>query len=154
MRYRIPGELPAMGLAAIGVIASRETRRFSGSLPEQWLDQAHGLAGPRGSPRKEKRRMRLGRRLAKVLIWGLVLIVLITAGAAWFAYALVTDSETAERLIKAQAARFLPRSIVEMGRINIGILKGEVTVSHFHVLQRIDGQSFLTAQSSLAERPA
>ena len=90
--------------------------------------------------------MRLGRRLAKVLIWGLVLIVLITAGAVWFAYALVTDSETAERLIKAQAARFLPRSIVEMGRINIGILKGEVTVSHFHVLQRIDGQSFLTAR--------
>ncbi|MGA8348217.1 MAG: AsmA-like C-terminal region-containing protein [Isosphaeraceae bacterium] len=90
--------------------------------------------------------MRLGRRLAKVLFWGLVLIVLITAGAAWFAYALVTDSETAERLIKARAARFLPRSIVEMGRINIGILKGEVTVSHFHVLQRIDGQSFLTAR--------
>ena len=90
--------------------------------------------------------MRLGRRLAKVLIWGLVLIVLITAGAAWFAYALVTDSETAARLIRAQAARYLPRSIVEMGRINIGILKGEVTVSRFHVLQRIDGQSFLTAQ--------
>ena len=45
--------------------------------------------------------MRLGRRLAKILIWGLVLIVLITAGAAWFAYALGTDSETAARLIKA-----------------------------------------------------
>ena len=90
--------------------------------------------------------MRLGRRLAKVLILGLVLIALITAGAAWFAYALVTDSETASRLIKAKAARFLPRSIVEMGRVNIGILKGEVTVSHFHVFQRIDGLSFLTAR--------
>src|SRR5271157_5799136 len=90
--------------------------------------------------------MRLWRRLAKISFWGLVLIVLITAGAAWFAYALVTDGETAARMIKGQAARFLPRSIVEMGRVNIGILKGEVTVSQFHVLQRIDGQSFLTAR--------
>ena len=94
------------------------------------------------------------RRLAKVLLWGLVLVALITAGAAWFAYALVTDSEMAARLIKAQAARYLPRSIVEMGRVDIGILKGEVTVSHFQVLQRIDGQSFLAAQGSLAERQA
>ncbi len=31
--------------------------------------------------------MRLGRRLAKVLLWSLVLIAMITAGAAWFAYA-------------------------------------------------------------------
>jgi len=90
--------------------------------------------------------MRLGRRLAKVVIWGLVVIVLITAGAAWFAYALVTDSEAAARMIKAQAARYLPRSIVEMGHVNIGILKGEVTVSHCNVLQRIDGLSFLTAR--------
>jgi len=90
--------------------------------------------------------MRLWRRLAKILFWGLALIVLIMAGAAWFAYSLVTDSEAAVRMIKAKAARFLPRSIVEMTRVNIGILKGEVTVSHFHVLQRIDGQSFLTAR--------
>ncbi len=89
--------------------------------------------------------MRLARRVARVLIWCLVLIALITAGVAWFAYALVTDGEAAARLIKTQAARFLPRSMVEMGRPNISILKGEVTVSHFHVLQRIDGASFLTA---------
>ena len=59
--------------------------------------------------------MRLGKRVAKVLAWGLVLILLISAGAAWFAYALVTDSDTAARLIRAQAARFLPRSTIEMG---------------------------------------
>ncbi len=90
--------------------------------------------------------MRLGRRLAKILLWGLVVIALITAGAAWFAYALITDSDAAARIIKTQATRFLPRAIVEMGRVNIGILKGEVTVSHFQVLQRINGASFLTAR--------
>ena len=90
--------------------------------------------------------MRLGKRVAKVLAWGLVLILLISAGVAWFAYALVTDSDTAARLIRAQAGRFLPRSTIEMGRVNIGILKGEVTVSQIHVRQRIDGQSFLAAR--------
>ncbi len=90
--------------------------------------------------------MRLGRRLAKVFLWGLVLIVLITAGAAWFAHALVTDGEAAARMIKAQAARYLPRSIVEMGHVNIGILKGEVKIDHCNVFQRIDGLSFLTAR--------
>ena len=101
---------------------------------------------PSMSVQKHKRRMRLWRRLAKFMFWAMVLIVLIMAGAAWFAYALVTDSETAARMIKAQAARFLPRSIVEMGRVNIGILKGEITISHLNVLQRIDRQSFLTAR--------
>ncbi len=90
--------------------------------------------------------MRLGKRVAKVLAWGLVLILLILAGVAWFAYALVTDSDTAARLIRAQAGRFLPRSTIEMGRVNIGILKGEVTVSQIQVRQRIDGQSFLAAR--------
>ena len=89
--------------------------------------------------------MRLGKRVAKVLAWGLVLIVLISAGAVWFAYALVTDSDTAARLIRAQARRFLPRSTIEMGKVNIGILKGEVTVKEIYVHQNIDGQSFLTA---------
>jgi hypothetical protein len=90
--------------------------------------------------------MRLGRRLAKVMAWGLVLILLASAAVAWFAYALITDSDTAKRLIRAQAARFLPSSMVEMGRVDIGILKGEVTVTQVHVFQRIDGQQFLTAQ--------
>jgi hypothetical protein len=89
--------------------------------------------------------MRLGRRVAKVVVWGLVLILLISAGVAWFAYALLTDSNTAVRLIKVQAARFLPRSMVEMGRVNIGLLKGEVIVTNLQVFQRIDGQQFRTA---------
>ena len=72
--------------------------------------------------------MRLGRRVAKFLIWGLVLLVAILAGAAWFAYALVTDSDTAARLIKAQAARFLPRSLARDGPGQHPAACGEVTV--------------------------
>jgi hypothetical protein len=90
--------------------------------------------------------MRLAKRLAKLLAWGLVLIVFLSAGVVWLAFALVTDGETAARLIRAQAARFLPRSTIDMGKVNVGILKGEVTVNQVYVQQRIDGQSFLAAR--------
>ena len=90
--------------------------------------------------------MRLLKRVAKIMGLVLVLCALIMAGAGCFAYALVTDSDTAARLIRAQVARFLPRSLVDMGRVNIRLLAGEVTVSHLHVRQRIDGQPFVTAR--------
>ena len=89
--------------------------------------------------------MRLLKRVAKIMGLVLILCALLMAGAGYFAYAVVTDSDTASRLIKAQVARFLPRSIIDMGRVNIRLLAGEVTVSHIQVRQRIDGQSFVTA---------
>ncbi len=91
-------------------------------------------------------RLRLRRKLARILLLGLVLMLLLMSGGAWFVYALLTDSDFAARLIRAKAALYLPHAIVQMGRVNVGILKGEVTVSHFQVMQRIDGRSFLTAR--------
>ncbi|MGC8639009.1 MAG: AsmA-like C-terminal region-containing protein [Isosphaeraceae bacterium] len=92
------------------------------------------------------RRRRFWRRLVKVIGWGLVLCVLIAAGLAWFAYTVVTDSDTASRLIKAQAARFFPRSIVDMGQVDVLLLRaGQVKVPKIHLHQRIDGKLFDTA---------
>src|SRR5262245_38416721 len=102
--------------------------------------------GSRGSPGKEYQGMRLVARLAKVFMWGLVMILVILAGAAWFAYALVTDSETAARLTKAHVARFLPHSLIDLGRVSPKLLSGEVTVTQVMVRQRIDGESFLTTR--------
>jgi hypothetical protein len=90
--------------------------------------------------------MRLWRRVVKVVLWAIFLVVLLTAGAVWFAYAVVTDGETAARLIRAQAARFLPRSVVELGRVNISLIRGEVTINHVFIKQKIDGQPFLAAR--------
>jgi hypothetical protein len=90
--------------------------------------------------------MLLARRVVKFLAWGLFVLVLLAAGATWFIYALLTDSDTAARLIKARAAQFLPGSMLDMGRVNIGLLHGEITVHHVSVLQRVDGRSFLTAR--------
>jgi hypothetical protein len=90
--------------------------------------------------------MRLGKRIAKFLFWGLVLVAAIVGGAAWFAYALVTDGDTATRLIRAHAIKFLPGTILEMGRPNISLLRGEVKIKDITLRQRIDGDSFLTAR--------
>ena len=54
--------------------------------------------------------MRIGRRVAKVMFWGLVLCLSILGGGLWFAYTYVTDSETAARLIRQYAVRYLPSS--------------------------------------------
>ena len=90
--------------------------------------------------------MRLVRRMAKFLIWTLAVLAVIVGGAAWFAYALVTDSDTAARLIKAHAAKFLPGSMLEMGKPNIRLLVGEVKIKDIALRQRIDGEPFVTTK--------
>jgi len=83
--------------------------------------------------------MRIGRRLRKVVFWGMVLCLSILAGGLWFAYWYLTDGETAARLIKQQAVRFLPGSILDPGRVKIGLFKGQVTLSQVLLRQPIDG---------------
>lgn len=90
--------------------------------------------------------MRLAKRLAKFLIWTLVVLAIVVGGATWFAYALITDSDTAARLIKGYAARFLPSSLLEMGRPNIRLFVGEVKIKDISLRQRIDGESFVTTR--------
>ncbi len=65
-----------------------------------------GTARPSGFPREGgPETMRIGRRVAKVLFWGVVLCLSILGGGLWFAYTYVTDSETAARWIKQYAVR-------------------------------------------------
>lgn len=90
--------------------------------------------------------MRLARRVAKLVVWAGAFLLLVGAGAAWFAYAVVTDGETAARLIRAHAARLLPRSAIELGKVGISITRGEVSINHIFLRQNIDGQSFLAAR--------
>jgi hypothetical protein len=51
----------------------------------------------------------------------------------------LTDGEAANRLIRQQAVRFLPGSSLEPGRVKIGLLKGQVTLSGVLLRQPIDG---------------
>ena len=69
------------------------------------------------SPRKEGLiPMRLGRRVARFLFWGLVLCFSSLAGGLWFAYWYITDSETISRIIREHAVRY-SQSILDPGRV-------------------------------------
>ena len=104
MRYRIPGEMPALGLAAIGWASLIG----SGRGPVR-AGNARGSDG--ASPYRERfpgkgsDAMRIGRRVAKVVFWGLVLCLSILGGGLWFAYTYVTDSANAAPLIRQYAVR-------------------------------------------------
>jgi AsmA-like C-terminal region len=83
--------------------------------------------------------MRNGRRLRKVVLWGMLLFVSILAGGLCRAYWYLTDGEMAARLIKQQAVRFLPGSILEPGQVKIGLLKGSISLRDVLLRQPIDG---------------
>ncbi len=90
--------------------------------------------------------MRIVRRVAKVMLWGLVLCLSILGGGLWFAYTYITDSETDARLIKNYVARFLPRSTIDPGRVRLGLSSGELTLNNIQVYQ--NDASFPTLEVS------
>lgn len=90
--------------------------------------------------------MRFGRRLVKFLVWVVVLSLALGACAAWFAYAIATDSDTAKKWIKAELAKILPNCEVDIDKVDVRPLQGKVTVSNLRLHQRIDGESFTTLQ--------
>ena len=86
--------------------------------------------------------MRIGRRVVKIVFWGMLLSLSIAGGALWFAYSYMTDSETAARLIREHAIKYFPGSLLEPGRVRIRPLIGEVVLHQLQLLQRIDGTPF------------
>ena len=86
--------------------------------------------------------MRIGRRVAKVLLLTVLLGFSILVGGLWVAYTYLTDSETAARLIRQYASKYLPGSDLDPGRVRLSPLRGELTLNNFQVYQRIDGKPF------------
>ena len=86
--------------------------------------------------------MRIGRRIVKIVFWGVLLSLSISGGALWFAYWYMTDSDTAARLIREHAVKYFPGSTLEPGRVRIRPLLGEVVLNQLQLLQRIDGMPF------------
>ncbi|WZO98384.1 AsmA-like C-terminal region-containing protein [Isosphaeraceae bacterium EP7] len=90
--------------------------------------------------RSEKRR-----RIRRILTLALVLLSLGVGGVAWLAYAYLTDSDTWAATIRAQAPRFLPGSVVDVGRVQPGLFSGHVSLLNVNVTQAIDGSPFVAA---------
>ncbi len=88
--------------------------------------------------------MRIGRRFAKVVFWGLVLCLSILGGGLWFAYTYVTDSANAARWIRQYAVKYLPGSELDPGRVRMRPLIGELTLNEARIFQKIGGSPFQT----------
>ena len=86
--------------------------------------------------------MRIGRRVVKTLIWGLVLCLSILGGGLWFAYWYMTDGDTIARLIREHAVRYFPRSTLDPGGVHISLYGGKVVFRQLRLIQRIDGVPF------------
>ena len=88
--------------------------------------------------------MRLGRRVAKFCFLGLVLCLLLVSVGLWSAYVYITDSDTIARIIKEHAVRYLPRAILDPGRVPPNILAGELVLHDLKLRQAVDGGMFET----------
>jgi hypothetical protein len=88
--------------------------------------------------------MRIRNRLVRFLIWGMVLTCSILAGGAWFAYSYFTDSETAKRVIRLHAQRFLPGSTLDMSSVDMQLSAGVIKIKYITLKQSIDGETFPT----------
>ncbi len=85
-------------------------------------------------------------RLRKFLLWGVVFVASVMAGAIGFAYTYITDSETLAALIRDEAPRYLPHARVQVERVMLRPLVGDVELSQTTVWQKIDGKDFLAAK--------
>lgn len=90
--------------------------------------------------------MWFGRRLVKLLAWGVVLCLAVGACAVWFAYAIATDSDTAKKWIKTEFAKILPDCRIDIDKIDVRPLQGKLTISNLRIQQRVDGEPFTSLQ--------
>ena len=88
--------------------------------------------------------MRLGRRVARFLFWGLVLCFSSLAGGLWFAYSYLTNSATISRIIREHAVRYLPNTMLDPGRVRPHIFAGELVLNDLKLRQPIDAGMFET----------
>ena len=91
--------------------------------------------------------MRLRRRLRKILGWGTLVLMAVVIGGGYFAYTYVTDNETLRAAISAGAPRFLPNSQVDVLRVRVRPIAGEIVLSNVSIRQSENGISNLVGLS-------
>jgi len=91
--------------------------------------------------------MRLRRRLRKLFGWGAVLLVAVLVGAGWFAWTYVTDNETLRAAIREGAPRFLPGCLVDVQRVRVRPIAGEVVLTTLSIRKVEERAPLLVASS-------
>lgn len=85
-------------------------------------------------------------RLRKLIVWGIVFVFAVLAGALGFAYVYITDSGTLVELINAKVPSFFPESQVEVERVQLRPLIGQVDIRQATMWQSVDGRAFNVAR--------
>jgi 4-amino-4-deoxy-L-arabinose transferase-like glycosyltransferase len=127
IRYRIPGELPAMVLASLGLsrIVSWARPAVSNGPPSD----------PGGHPSTSIRR-----RFRKLLGWAVVLILAVVVGGSIAAYYYVIDSDTLADLVRREAPKYLPGCRVDVSKVRVKPFMGEVTLTTL-LVRELEGES-------------
>jgi len=92
--------------------------------------------------------MHLRTRLKKALFWGTFFLVTSLAGMIGFAYWYVTDSENLARLIRDGAPRYLKGVQLDVGKVRIRLLRGEVVLEKLNAQQTLGNSLFSALQIS------
>ncbi len=87
--------------------------------------------------------MAIRRRLAKFFFWTLLLCFSTLAGGLWFTYTHFTNSENLTRLVRQYAKKYLPKASVDT-RVDISLLRGEITLTKVAIRQKIDDTPITT----------
>ena len=114
MRYRIPGQMPAIGLAAIGwmtLMAEYQAPRAQSAENERNENSVR----LRSILEKEVRINAHRTTRGEISDMGIRAPLSILGGGLWFAYWYITDSDTASKLIREEAIRFFPNAILDPG---------------------------------------
>jgi AsmA-like C-terminal region len=85
--------------------------------------------------------MHIGRRLVKVLCWGLLVCSCTAVGGLCFAYWHMTDDVVAQ-LIREHAVKYFPGSILDPGSVHVSLYGGKVAFRELKLIQKFDGAPF------------
>jgi 4-amino-4-deoxy-L-arabinose transferase-like glycosyltransferase len=133
IRYRIPGEVPALALAGVGL-----GRLLAWGRPPI----ANGSSSPKDIG------VGLRRRVRKVLGWGAFLVVAILVGGTIAAYVYVTESDTVADLIRREAPKYLPGCRVNVLKVRFRPFWGDVGLNQVHVYEPDKGSPDLKVASA------
>jgi hypothetical protein len=79
------------------------------------------------------------RRIRKILAWGTTLCFCIVVGGGIFAYTYVTDNENLRTIIRDGAPKFLPTSQLEVSRVRVRPVAGEIILHNLAIRQSEGG---------------
>ncbi len=112
IRYRLPGMVPALIVAAGGMVRL--------------------VGGRSGGGDREAR---------KLAVWSVILPITVFVGGAWSAFGHVADGGEVAELLEREAVRLLPDSTLEIGRLQLRPFEGIATLEQSRIRQEIEGFS-------------